>query len=142
MKIAVLDKIESYKPFTEREAWGLFRIAALSEAAGWTILIAGILIDHFKLPLHNYAVPIAGQIHGMIFLAYFAILLATYTSLGWPRLKFVVAAAAGVPPYGTLVFELWAAHHRRQALGRTNRHALVRTLYFNCTNRPNIAAAS
>lgn len=125
MVLSLLRKLEATKPFTEQEAWSLFRLAALSEAFGWTLLISGILVEHFKLPLHRYAVPIAGQIHGLIFLAYFGILLATYTSLGWPRLKFVFAAAAGVPPYGTLVFELWAAHQRRKLVGGKRKQSSV-----------------
>ena len=52
------------------------------------------------LPGQRIAVPIAGQIHGMIFLGYFGILIAVYSSLGWPRKKFLLAVAAGVPPYG------------------------------------------
>ena len=132
MVLSFLRRLEATKPFTEQEAWSLFRLAALSEAFGWTLLISGILVDHFKFPLHRYAVPIAGQIHGLIFLAYFGILLATYTSLGWSRFKFVCAAAAGVPPYGTLVFELWAAHQRRKFVnGRQRRSSLPLTIIIN-----------
>jgi integral membrane protein len=118
---ALLKKIEATRPFTEPEAWGLFRLAALSEAVGWTILIIGIAVQKYSLPLHQYTVPIAGRIHGTIFLVYFAVLIATYSSLRWPRKKFVLAVLAGIPPYGTFVFEQWAA---------ATRSARHRQMYF------------
>ena len=125
MKIALLDRLEAIRPFTENEAWGLFRIAALSEAAGWTILLIGLLIRHYNWPGHAYAVPIAGQIHGTIFLVYFGVLLATYTSLRWSRQKFVFAALAGVPPYGSLLFEQWAAYNRRTTHSREHSRSIA-----------------
>jgi len=114
--LSVLSKIEAIKPFTEREAWGLFRIAALAEAVGWTLLIASILIRRYKLLGYKIAIPIAGQIHGTFFIIYFGILFITYTSLGWSRKKFIVAIMAGIPPYGTLVFEQWNSKARRTRL--------------------------
>jgi integral membrane protein len=109
----LLSKLEATRPFTEAEAWTLYKIVALSEAAGWTLLIAGILIRHFELPGHSIAVPIAGQIHGTIFLIYFGVSVTIYGSLRWSRKKFLAAILAGIPPYGTLVFEQWAARTRR-----------------------------
>lgn len=113
-----LDKLENIRPLSEPKAWWLFRAAALSEAVGWTVLIAGILIRHYKLPGHAYAVLIAGQIHGTIFLIYFAVAIVTYTSLYWSRKKFLVALIAGIPPYGSLIFEQWAARERRNEFSR------------------------
>lgn len=107
-----LRQIEASKPFTEHEAWGLFRIAALAEGFGWSLLITGIIIRNYGLLGHNIAVPIAGRIHGTFFLAYFGILIATYSSLGWSRRKLMLATIAGVPPFGSLIFEQWAAHKR------------------------------
>jgi integral membrane protein len=107
-----LSRLEAIKPFRESEAWGLFRIAALAEAFGWTLLISGLLIHRYHLPGSRIAIPIAGQIHGTIFLGYFGALAAVYSSLGWPRKKFLLAVLAGVPPYGSLIFEQWAARTR------------------------------
>jgi len=129
MKIPpLLSKLESLKPFTEQEAWNLFRFAALSEAVGWTVLLLGISIDHFGLPGHRFAVPIAGQIHGTIFLLYFGVQIAVYSSLGWSRQKFLASIVAGVPPYGTLAFELWAAHSRRRPQLHSDTQMLVRAI--------------
>jgi len=113
-----LRRAEAVRPFTEPEAWGLFRLAALAEAVGWTLLISGILIRQYHLLGSGVAVPIAGRIHGTFFLIYFGVLAATYTSLRWSRWKFLAAIMAGVPPYGSLIFEQWAAHNRRNRLAR------------------------
>jgi integral membrane protein len=116
MQLNLLYKLEQAKPFTENEAWGLFRIAALSEAVGWTLLIIGVLINRYKLPGHSISITIAGQIHGTIFLVYFVVLMVTYSSLGWSRKKIICAAMAGVPPYGTFLFEQWAAYKRQNQI--------------------------
>ena len=110
-----MDKLESIRLFTETEAWGLFRAAAIGEAFGWTVLITGITIQHYHLPGYSFAVPVAGQIHGILFLIYFGILIAVYSSLRWPRKRFLAAVLVGIIPIGTLVFEQWLArkHHRK-----------------------------
>lgn len=121
----VLKRYEAMRPFTEAEAWMLFRLAAFAEACGWTLLIAGILIERYITPGNNTAVFIAGNIHGTIFLAYFAAPLVLYPSLGWSRWQAMTALAAGVPPYGSLLFEQWVAHKRRAHGFKNYRHFLV-----------------
>ena len=123
-----LDKIESAKPFSEHEAWGLFRLAALAEAFGWAVLITGILIRDYGLPGHNISVPIAGRVHGTFFLTYFGVLIAVYSSLGWPRKRFLLAVIAGVPPFGSLIFEQWAAYNRNKKHRRIYLRSLLPSL--------------
>lgn len=108
----LLKRFETARPFTEAEAWMLFRIAAFSEAVGWTLLITGIVLKRYVLHGNDIPVQIAGQIHGMLFFAYFVAALVLYPSLGWSRWRALFAVAASVPPYGTLVIEQWAAHTR------------------------------
>lgn len=121
----VLSGIESIQPFPEHRAWRAYRAAALSEAFGWTVLIIGIAIHHYNLPGKGIAIPIAGQIHGMLFLFYFGVLLATYTSLRWSRLTFSVAIVAGVPPYGSLIFEQYKSRTRRNKNSRQHFRSIV-----------------
>jgi len=109
----ILRKFEAARPFTENEAWLLFRITAIAEGCGWALLIAGILIGKYITPGNDTAVLIAGQSHGMIFLGYLAAAAGLYPSLGWSRWKALFALAFSVPPFGTLVFEQWAARERR-----------------------------
>ncbi len=102
----LIKQFESTRKYTPEEAWFLFKIVAISEALGWTILIAGILVGHYDPQLRIYSLPIAGQIHGTIFIAYFIMLIALYPSLKWNRTTFLFSIIAGIVPYGSLVFEL------------------------------------
>lgn len=108
--IDILSKFENNRKFTEKEAKLIFKLAAYSEAIGWLILITGIVIGHIYPNVNTYSLPIAGQIHGTIFVGYFIILLSVYPSLKWSRTNFLFSIVAGVVPFGTLVFELVMAH--------------------------------
>lgn len=125
MKRSLLQRYENTRPFTEDEAWLLYRLAAFAEAIGWTLLIAGILVERYITPGNNAAVLIAGNIHGTIFLCYFAAALVLYPSLGWSRWRGMAALVAGVPPYGSLLFELYAAHKRHAKGFKTYQHFLL-----------------
>lgn len=89
-------------------------MAAIGEAGGWTLLIIGILCKRFLTPGNNLPVLLAGQVHGMLFLIYLAAAAGLYPSLRWSRWRAILAILASVPPYGSLVFEQWAARQRRQ----------------------------
>jgi integral membrane protein len=103
----------SFRPFTEQEAWTLFKLAAITEACGWTLLITGILVSRYLTPGSNIAVLLAGRTHGVLFLIYILAVLLLSPSLRWSWPRTIVASAASVPPYGSLLFELWAAETRR-----------------------------
>lgn len=123
-----LRRFETARPFTEAEAWLLFRIAAVAEAIGWTLLIAGIMADRYLPRGGSSALLLAGRIHGMLFLLYCLASLGLYPSLSWPRLRGLFALAFSVPPYGTLLFERWAAAKRHNAGFRTYRQFLLYTI--------------
>jgi integral membrane protein len=111
----LLKKYEGRQPFRDQEAWLLFRLAAFGEAAGWSLLITGIALRQF-LPSHSQIpVLLAGQIHGMLFLLYALAAIGLYPSLRWSRWRALVALAASVPPYGSLLFEQWAAYKRHNS---------------------------
>jgi integral membrane protein len=114
-----------FKPFTDDEAWLLFKLAAFGEAIGWSILISGLLIKHFLTPMSNIPVLLAGQIHGILFLTYIAAAFILSPSLKWSPRQAIGAALCSVPPYGSLVFELWAAHRRKMARLKSLRGSLV-----------------
>jgi len=122
------DKLKTFKPFTEREAWVLFNAAAIGEAVGWTLLISGITIKHYNLPGHAAALQIAGQIHGLLFIFYLGIVITAFNSLNWSLRQTLVAVLVSVPPYGTLVFEQWAVRVRRRALRQSYRRIAVRAI--------------
>lgn len=121
----LLRRFEVTKPFTEAEAWLLFRIAAIAEACGWTLLITGIIISRYLTPHNNTALILAGRTHGMLFLLYLVAAFGLYPSLGWSRWRAIVALAFSVPPYGTLVFERWASAKRHNAGFKSYQHYLL-----------------
>ncbi len=124
----VIQKFESLRPFTEEEAWLLFRLGAYAEALGWTMLISGIAIERYITPGNDTAVLIAGQTHGMLFFGYLVAALGLYPSLGWSRWRGLMALAASVPPFGTLVFEVWVSQQRHNAGFKSYRHYMVYTV--------------
>lgn len=107
------ERYQRFRPFKEDEAWLLFKLAAYGETAGWTILISGLLIKHSLTPGSSIPVLIAGQIHGTLFLIYIAACIILAPSLGWSLRRTAAAGLFSVPPYGSLVFELWAAYKRQ-----------------------------
>jgi integral membrane protein len=106
--MSIIDKFEHNQTFSEDEGWMLFRMAAIAEACGWTMLISGILIGKYLLPGNRIPVMIAGQFHGVLFIAYAMSAIGLYPTLRWSRKRAIVALLASIPPYGSLLFERWA----------------------------------
>jgi integral membrane protein len=131
---ARLSKLERTKPFSDTEAWKVFKVAAISEAVGWSLLILGILVQRYVTPQSGDPVKIAGQIHGIIFFGYFVAVLGVYSSLNWSRKRTVVAGAISVLPYGTLLFEQWEAHRRQRRALQSYREVFVSALIINGDN--------
>lgn len=116
----LVNAYENFRPFSENEAWGVFRLAALAEAVGWTLLISGILIGRYLTPGNDIAVQFAGHLHGTLFLIYATAAIVLAPSQGWSLKRTLVAGLASVPPYGSLIFEQWAAHKRRRETLKTS----------------------
>ena len=123
--LSLLQRFERNQAFTETDSWMLFRLVAIAEACGWTMLIAGILCERYILPGNSIPVTIAGKIHGMLFLLYALAAVGLYPTLRWSRKRAFVALLASVPPYGSLLFEQWAHHMRRNAQFRAYRYCLA-----------------
>lgn len=100
--------------FTDKEAWWIYRLGCFLEAIGWSLLIGAIMYRRFDLPLDDAFISVAGRIHGMFFVAYFAAVLATFRSMGWGFWRLGLALAAGVPPFTSLLFEQIMAWHRKK----------------------------
>lgn len=100
--------------FSDEDAWKLFRIAAILEAIGWTLLISAIASRHLGMPGADIAVSMAGTVHGVIVLAFFAILIATARSMAWGPWRLGGGLVAGNIPYASVVFERLMARHRRR----------------------------
>jgi integral membrane protein len=125
MVASLLKKFEDNSIFTDNEAWSLFRLAAIGEACGWSLLISGILLKRYLLHSNNDPVLVAGQIHGMLFFCYALAALGLYPNLRWSRKRAFIALLASIPPYGSLLFEQWASYMRHSSQLETYSYSIV-----------------
>lgn len=100
--------------FTDQEAWGIFRFFAILEAVGWTLLILAIAYRAAGLPQAESVVSFAGHIHGIGFGLYFIFVMLVARSMEWGATRIGLAVIAGMPPYGSLVFEQGMAYFRKK----------------------------
>ncbi len=121
-------RFEHNQAFSETEGWMLFRLAAIGEAVGWTLLITGIGLTRYVLHGNQIPVLAAGQIHGTLFIIYMVAAAGLYPTLGKSRKWAVVALIASVPPYGSIIFEQCAQTFRSKELFEAQRACLVLAL--------------
>ena len=101
-----------------RSGWGrIFAGVALLEAFTWAGLLVGMFLKYVT-ETTTAVVAVFGALHGGAFIAYSVVALLTWWRLRWSPLVGIVALLAGIPPLGTLAFELWAA--RRGLLRRAS----------------------
>ncbi len=86
---------------------GRFRAVAIAEALSWAGLLVGMLFK-YAIGGSEVGVQVFGPIHGAVFVLYVGVALLTWRSLAWSPVVGLLALAASVPPFGTLVFERWA----------------------------------
>lgn len=99
--------------FTDKEAWGLFKLAAGVETFGWTCLIIGIMAIELHWPQSDAYIAVAGSIHGILYLFYLFIVIFAHRSMKWSVGRFIFAELISVVPYGALGLEFWVAHRRK-----------------------------
>jgi integral membrane protein len=100
--------------FTDQEAWGVFRFFAILETVGWTLLIFAIVYRRLGLPEADSVVSFAGHLHGMGFVLYFIFALLVARSMEWGIWRIGIAVVAGMPPYGSIIFEQLMGRHRKK----------------------------
>ena len=100
--------------FSDKEAWLLFKIAALLETIGWILLMTGIIFSIKKLPQHDTVLALGGSIHGIFYIFYIFIIIFAHRSLKWGVWRFIFSGAVSTFPFGALLFELWEARRRKQ----------------------------
>ncbi|MFC5053125.1 DUF3817 domain-containing protein [Saccharothrix xinjiangensis] len=89
---------------------GRFRLLALAEAVSWAGLLLGMFFKYVVVE-NEIGVKIFGPVHGAVFVAY--LLVALMMAQRWDRKTLFWALVAAVPPFGTVVFERWAARTGR-----------------------------
>jgi integral membrane protein len=84
-----------------------FRVVAVAEALSWAGLLTGMFFK-YVVDAGEQGVHVFGPIHGTVFTAYVVVALLTWRQQRWSFLVAVAALASSVPPFCTVLFEVWA----------------------------------
>ena len=89
----------------------LFGVLAFAEAVTWTLLITALIL---RATAHiEWAVGVAGGIHGFVFLAYAATALLVAINQRWSPGLAIGAVATAVVPFATIPFDFWLERRSR-----------------------------
>ncbi len=87
----------------------VFRTVAIAEAVSWGLLLVAMffkwILDAEPLGLAEGGVPVAGPIHGGVFVLYVLVSLVAWRVFRWNLTTLVTALAASIPPFATVWFE-------------------------------------
>ncbi len=98
----------------------LFRLFAFAEVVTWALLLAAMFLK-YVVQLTDALVPIAGGIHGFVFLSYCVTTVFVWVNERWSAGRGVLGLASSVIPFATIPFEL--SVDKRGGLGSTWRLA-------------------
>lgn len=82
-----------------------FRVIATFEAISWTALLVAMFLKWVVHAPHEGGVPVVGMVHGTGFVVYLVSTLWAARTLRWSLGTTALGLVAGVPPFGTVVFE-------------------------------------
>lgn len=99
--------------FTDQEAWGVYRFAAFVEAGIWGFFILTIIYAGFGWPQAESVVAFGRSVWGMAYAVYVIFILLVARSMEWRIGRVSLAMVAGIPPFGSLVFERLMGRHRK-----------------------------
>lgn len=89
------------------DARTVFKVVAIAEAVSWAGLLVGMLFK-YVIADNPVGVHVFGPIHGGVFVLYCLTVVAVFRTFGWSLPVTTLALAASIPPFATLVFEVWA----------------------------------
>ena len=101
--------------FDLRTAAKRFRFVAFFEAATWVGLLIGMAFKYLPADGSEIGVKVFGPLHGAAFLLYLPVTGWTIYALRWGFFTAIAAIVASLPPFGTFIFEKWAARTGRLA---------------------------
>ncbi|MBF6215579.1 DUF3817 domain-containing protein [Nocardia puris] len=87
-----------------------FRFIAVLEAISWALLIVGMVFKRLPEPV-LWPVKVFGMTHGIVFVLFLLVTLVTARELSWNWKVTVAALVSSIPPFATVVFEIWAARN-------------------------------
>ncbi len=82
----------------------LFRRVAVAEAITWALLLIGMFLKYVT-ETTDLGVRIFGMVHGVVFIAYGLIALATWVNQKWSLRTGLLALVSAVPPFATILFD-------------------------------------
>lgn len=84
-----------------------FRVVAFAEAVSWLGLLIGMYFKYVP-ESGDGGVKVFGPIHGTVFIVYVALALVTSRLQRWSIGTTILSVLASIPPFFTIVFEVWA----------------------------------
>lgn len=82
----------------------LFRRVAIAEAITWALLLIGMFLKYVT-ETTELGVRIFGMVHGVVFIAYGLIALATWVNQKWSLRTGLLALVSAIPPFATILFD-------------------------------------
>jgi integral membrane protein len=84
-----------------------FRFVAVLEAISWFLLIIGMVFKRIPEPV-LWPVKVFGMTHGIVFVLFVITAIVAARELGWSAKTTVLALLSSIPPFCTVLFEVWA----------------------------------
>ncbi len=84
-----------------------FRAIAVLEAISWVLLIIGMVFKRIPEPV-MWPVKVFGMTHGIVFILFVITAIVAARELGWNAKTTVLALVSSIPPFCTVLFEVWA----------------------------------
>ncbi|MBF6357577.1 DUF3817 domain-containing protein [Nocardia higoensis] len=94
--------------FDPRTVAGRFRLFAVLEALSWLGLLTGMAFKYLPAESNEIGVKIFGPVHGAIFVMFVLTALLTAREFEWNWKTTLLALASSIPPFFTVLFEVWA----------------------------------
>ncbi|MDQ8041746.1 DUF3817 domain-containing protein [Cellulosimicrobium sp. XJ-DQ-B-000] len=91
-----------------------FRAVAIAEAFSWAGLLVGMYLK-WVAGTTERGVEIFGPVHGALVLVYVALAVLVAVRVRWSLWTTFLALAATVPPFCTVLFDVWAHRTGRYA---------------------------
>ncbi|WP_239073088.1 DUF3817 domain-containing protein [Sediminihabitans luteus] len=91
-----------------------FHVVAIAEAVSWAGLLVGMFFK-WILETTEVGVSVMGPVHGAMFMFYALLAVLVAVRLRWSVGTTLLALVAAVPPFCTLVFDVWARRTGRFA---------------------------
>ena len=82
----------------------LFRRAAIAEAITWALLLIGMFLKYVT-DTTELGVQIFGMVHGVVFITYCLIAVATWINQKWTGQVGLLGLVSAVPPFATILFD-------------------------------------